>query len=93
MIEKMIFEMPDVIENELDILKDYQLETGEFSNFGDMPEYNKNSSDYNNTKKYFETAYVLISFLKSDKMVDQKYADVITKALNFVNLISSFKSK
>ncbi|CAG9810246.1 unnamed protein product [Chironomus riparius] len=84
MTEKMIFEMPDVIEKELDILKSYQLETGGFSNFGSMLEFNKNSSDYNNTKIYFETAYVLISFLKSDKIVDQKYEDVITKALDFL---------
>ncbi|XP_070504783.1 thioester-containing protein 1 allele R1-like [Chironomus tepperi] len=93
MNEKLIFEDPDVIEKELDILKGYQLETGEFTNFGSMPEYNKNSSDYNKTKIYFETAQVLIAFLKSDRIVEQKYTDVITKALDFLEDNSHAYSK
>jgi len=81
---KLIYEDSEVIEKELNILKDAQLESGEFHNFGKIPTYSEDNANYNLSKRYFETAFILISFLKTDKLVQNSYDDVIEKALDFL---------
>ncbi|XP_070504828.1 thioester-containing protein 1 allele S3-like [Chironomus tepperi] len=63
-------------------LKDYQQSDGSFASFGTYPERSSNDAASN---KYFETAYILISFLKYRDYFDQDYSELIRKAFNFLD--------
>jgi len=78
---------PMILKRELDALKEFQEVNGSFKNFGNMPPF-KGSSD---SKQTFQTAYVLIPFLKFQNMVKKKYDDVIRKGFEFLDE-SSLKS-
>ncbi|XP_070504802.1 CD109 antigen-like [Chironomus tepperi] len=71
------------IEKELDVLKDAQTENGHFGNFGSVPDFDRH--DRGNTQQYFETAYILVSFLKAKSLVDKDYSDVIDKAFSYLD--------
>lgn len=70
------------IEKELDILGSFQREDGSFDYFGSFPDYN--SKNPSSTRNYFETAFVLIPFLKARGFTNKSYEVVINKALEFL---------
>ncbi|KAL7011351.1 hypothetical protein ACKWTF_014234 [Chironomus riparius] len=71
------------IEKELDALEAAQMETGQFKNFGAVPDLDR--QDRGNTPEYFETAYILVSFLKAKDQVGKVYSDVIDKAFSYLD--------
>ncbi|KAL7011303.1 hypothetical protein ACKWTF_014220 [Chironomus riparius] len=73
-----------VIEKELDKLKKAQTTAGSFENFGNFPDIREDPSR-KNTQNYFQTAFVLISFLKAQKIVTNSYMDVIDKAFIYLD--------
>ena len=74
---------PSLIERELDLLRNKQTSSGTFNNFGNIPD-SRNS--------YFQTAYVLIPFLKFKRFVNKNYDDVINRGFSYLNGISSGSS-
>jgi len=71
------------IENELNALKEVQMESGQFKNFGSVPDLDR--SDRGNTPEYFETAYILVTFLRVKELIDKDYSDVIDKAFKYLD--------
>jgi len=69
-----------IVEQELDALKKYQTRAGNFKDFGPTPP---------SRSPYFQTAYVLISFLKMKNFVTKNYDDVIRKGFNYLTGINS----
>jgi len=69
-----------IIENELDEIKSFQDSEGKFTKFGNMPE----SDSDPDTARYFETAYVLIPFLKFRALLSKDYSDVINKGMSYL---------
>lgn len=63
-------------------LKALQASDGSFSNFGRYPERKSGVAASN---KYFETAYILVSFLKYRDYFDQDYSSLINKAFAFLD--------
>ncbi|XP_070504782.1 uncharacterized protein [Chironomus tepperi] len=72
------------IEKELDKLKKQQTDDGNFENFGNFPSFSDDTKR-KDTRTYFQTAYVLISFLKAKKFVTNSYQDVIDKAFKYLD--------
>lgn len=70
-----------MIEKEFDVLKELQNENGSFDNFGNILDVQENSS----SAEYFQTAFILIPFLKFRGFVSKSYDEVIEKGLNFLN--------
>lgn len=70
------------MELELDVLRTLQNSDGTFRNFGSIPPSKDRNGAY---MKYFQTAYILHVFLKSKKIVGEKYDDVIQRSFNFLN--------
>lgn len=68
-----------IIENELNLLKNQQTSNGNFNNFGSIP---------HSHNTYFQTAYILIPFLKFRGYVNKNYNDVINKGFNYLNGIT-----
>ncbi|CAG9810251.1 unnamed protein product [Chironomus riparius] len=77
----------EVIKAELDALKTFQEPDGSFKNFGSMPKYRGNPE----STKYFQTAYILIPFIKFRKYFNTTYDDVINKG--FASLDIPLKSE
>lgn len=71
-----------IITKELDELKKKQNPNGSFKDFGSFPAFKTRKNL--NTDEYFETAYVLIPFLKLRKSF-KRYEKVIKNAFNFLN--------
>lgn len=69
------------IQSELDALKTYQTEDGMFKEFGKFPELNGCSK----STLYFQTAFVLIPFLKFKKQFNISYDEVINKSFSYLN--------
>lgn len=69
-----------IIERELDALKSFQDSEGKFTNFGNVPK----SPEDNETANYFQTAYVLIPFLRFNKNLTKDYTDVISKGIGYL---------
>jgi len=71
-----------LVQQELDYLKSTQQDNGKFDDFGDFPStdarYGTQAADY------FQTAFVLIPFLKFKELVDKNYDDVIRKGFNYL---------
>jgi len=65
-----------IIEKEFDALKSQQTASGNFNNFGNIPD---------GKSEYFRTAYILIPFLKFKKFVTKNYDDVITKGFAYLS--------
>ena len=70
-----------IITNGLDSLKASQTENGSFDNFGNFLEFHGDSE----SAQYFQTAFILIPFLKFRGFAAKKYDDVIDKGFNFLN--------
>ena len=70
-----------IIKAELEALKSKQNSDGGFTDFGDFPGFDSPGSRSN----YFETAFVLIPFLKLRKTtIGKNYETQITKAINYL---------
>ncbi|XP_070504791.1 thioester-containing protein 1 allele S3-like [Chironomus tepperi] len=76
-------ENQEIIEKELNLLKDLQTLSGNFNNFGSIP---------SNRDSYFQTAYILIPFLKFRNFVNKNYDAVINKGFSYLNGITSGSS-
>ncbi|XP_070504796.1 thioester-containing protein 1 allele R1-like [Chironomus tepperi] len=70
-----------MIEKEFDVLKASQNENGSFSNFGYYPEFQSDPTSV----EYFQTAFILIPFLKFRGFIAKNYDDVIDKGFKFLN--------
>ena len=75
-----------LIQEDFRRLKAFQASDGSFSNFGRYPERVSGEAASN---KYFETAFVLVSFLKYRDYFDQDYSSLINKAFGFLDSPSS----
>ncbi|XP_070504804.1 thioester-containing protein 1 allele S3-like isoform X1 [Chironomus tepperi] len=71
---------PPIIEKELNLLQIQQTSSGNFNNFGSIP---------SNRDQYFQTAYILIPFLKFRNYVNKNYDAVINKGFSYLNGITS----
>ncbi|XP_070504691.1 CD109 antigen-like [Chironomus tepperi] len=70
-----------IIKSELDVLKTKQNRDGGFTDFGSFPEFDRTGSKSN----YFETAFILIPFLKLRKTeIGKKYENQITNAFKYL---------
>lgn len=65
-----------IIERELNALRGYQTGSGNFNNFGSIPD---------SRSEYFRTAYILIPFLKFKKLITTNYEDVIRRGFNYLD--------
>ncbi|XP_070504812.1 CD109 antigen-like [Chironomus tepperi] len=74
---------PPIIEKELNLLENKQTSSGNFNNFGSIP---------SNRDPYFQTAYILIPFLKFRNYVNKNYDAVINKGFSYLNGITSGSS-
>jgi len=72
------------IQNELDALSALQTENGKWEDFGNFPQF-FGSSD---SKLYFETAFMLIPYLKFKKYFNISYDEVISKGFGYLNSTS-----
>ena len=75
----------NIIEKELNELRELQNQNGTFRNFGLFPP----RVNYDKGGEYFETAYIVHAFLKASKIIRKKYNDVISKSFVFLNSNSS----
>lgn len=71
----------NLINKELSAIKDFQKDSGDFKDFGNVPESNGNAE----SKVYFQTAYVLIPFIKFKNFMNTSYDDVINKGISFLD--------
>lgn len=71
----------EMIEKELNVLKALQNENGSFDNFGTILEVKGDA----NSVHYFQTAFILIPFLKFRGFVTKNYDDIIEKGFRFMN--------
>lgn len=69
-----------IVEQELDALKKYQTAEGNFNDFGPTPP---------SRSPFFQTAYILVSFLKMKNFVTKNYDDVIQRGFSYLNGINS----
>ncbi|CAG9810263.1 unnamed protein product [Chironomus riparius] len=72
-----------IIEQELDLLKNRQNSNGFFNNFGSIP---------SSRNLYFQTAYILIPFLKLRRFVNKNYDEVITNGFNYLNNMTNIST-
>ena len=77
----------EIIEMELDILKASQSVNGSFYDFGNFQEFRGNSD----SAQYFQTAFILIPFLKFRGFTSKSYDGVIEKGFRYLNGIKNLE--